>query len=456
MRSPKQKLTCGLAAMILIFTLISCGTFPSPSTPPSGDSNQQTTPLSTNADGQPIPSDPSNPAQIKHTVTFDYNDGSGQKVDVQIPHGSKIDAYIPELSFADREVTAWSSLREGAHYAAAITDSLTLYAQWITFTPVIYTDSVPATVNDRFVEIHASGDPSLLAGKILRIGTKVQRLSIIADGSIYHDFSIIINERSNDVSILFDNFSYTSTQSIGLMGDGSSGYNVNLTIENACRIDCSGSYAQEGAQGLHAIDVPRLHVNGSGSLTLLAGHGGNGQNMPNAAGGHHGDTGGQAGNGGHGIVADRVYISDVSLIVQAGHGGNGGSGGKGTNDFPTIRRNGGNGGSGGNGGDAIHTDSVESINASLNLTAGNGGNGGNGGQSGGFSAAAGKGGNGGNGGNGGHIYNANADVSISGCTTNYTPGTGGAGGTGGDSDGSLNTNDGAGGGHGTSGDVNDN
>ncbi len=376
----------------------------------------------------------------KHKVVFDYNDGSGQKTEVLIPHGSTINGYAPSLDFEDREVVGWSTRTEGADFTASVTENTTLYAQWIIYTPAVYSDNIPAMVTDRVVEIHAS---TMMSGKTLRVGPSVQKLSVISDGSISHDFSIIINERNSDIAVLFDNFSFVSNQNFGLQAAGETAdYTVFLTVKNDCMIDCSSVSASHSSPGATCISAPNLNINGNGRLTLRAGHGWTAPDKPTAADGNDGEHADAGTMGGNGILASgRVQVENLTLSIQAGNGGNGGRGGNGNNApggwFAGLvggtGKNGGRGGNGGAGGEAISASSFEASNATLNFTAGNGGIGGNGGKAGGSNVTTtGNGGDGGNGGHGGNVFgNRMGNYTEVGCICSFVPGNGAEGGNGG-------------------------
>ncbi len=377
------------------------------------------------------------PPLTMYTVTLDYNDGSGKKESIKVPEGGLISEYAPYPTVDNREVLYWSGIAGGAEYTAPVTADITLYGTWQTFTPVTYTDDVPATINDRYVEVRPVGATTALSGKILRIGPNVKTVSFVSDGTIYHDFAIMINERSTDINITFDNFAYTSLQSFGMEASASvREYCVNMTVKNTCVINCASAVAGSGQNGATCIKVPNLKLSGSGTLALFAGHGRGGADKPAAPGGQHGENGESATAGGDGISAASVEVKGITLNITAGNGGKGGKGGKGTNDFPTTNRNGGDGGRGGAGGAAILTSSFQGLNATLNLVGGNGGNGGNGGQAGGAVNFAGSGGDGGNGGKGGNVFGMELSAyEATACITTYTPGAGGQGGGGGDSEG---------------------
>ncbi len=419
------------------------------------DRNDDTTQVNETPDGNNENLNPA-PSVQKYTVIFDYNDGSGQTMEVQIPQGSTIDAYAPALEFSDREVKCWSMMQDGAAYTALVTKNLTLYAQYTLFTPVIYTDRIPTTVNDRFVEIHVSGDSTVLSDKVLRVGSKVERLTIIGDGTVYSDFAITINERSNDIDVVFDEFAYSSNQTFGLQAVANTvDYTVNLTIENTCIIDCSSANPLNNAEGITCISAPNLSICGNGSLTLQAGNGWTAPDKATATEGNHGENAQSGTNGGNGIQAQKVKVEQVTLTIIAGDGGNGGKGGKGNNAFLNYDKNGGKGGNGGAGGMAVSASVFETKNATLNFTAGNGGNGGNGGNAGGSNAATtGVAGHGGAGGRGGDVFSSTTNYNNSGSVCNYTPGVGGSGGKGGNAKDAVDILDGNAGASGASGNIN--
>ncbi len=339
----KLKIACAFTAVLCALSFTACDENYHPVGTPQSTQNagnvEGQNPGQNAGQNTPLPTE-------KYTVIFDYNDGSGQTYEVAVPRGDTIDRHAPN---SDREVTCWSSLPQGIAYAAPVTGNITVYAQWEIFTPVLYTDTIPGSVNDRIVQINASGDPSMFAGKVLRVGSRVERLTIVGDGAVYSDFTIIIIERNKDIHVKFDNFAYRSNQSTGLLAAGS-GYCLNLGIGSTCSIDCSGVSANAEESGSTCISAPNLTISGNGTA------------------------------GGHGITTGNVEIHDIALTIQ---GGDGGKGGKGTNNFPKTNKDGGDGGSGGNGGH-VFSNGLSQYNALgcvCNYTPGNGSDGGDGGNS---------------------------------------------------------------------------
>ncbi len=435
MKRTVQALLALLLIATMILSAVGCGVKPvnnpnggTNNGANNGGNNDDNTTTTTAKGQESVP-----PVKL-YSVTFDYNDGSGQKTTLSVPEGSLIGSYAMYPSSGNREVIAWSALPDGAEYTAGVTQDITLYAIWQTFEVVSYTaDTLPTQINDRCVELQFTGNQMILSGKVLRIGAGVRSVSIVSDGTIYQNTSIIINNRSGDLSFSLDNFSFSSNQKVALQAEGSGApYTLSLNIKNTCVIDCSATVAESGANGVTCIQAPNLKIAGSGKLALIAGHGGNGASKPLAPEGNHGENGENATAGGCGIVASSVEVAGVTLNIIAGNGGHGGNGGGGNNSLTKWQRDGGDGGNGGNGGHAVVTDSFKSTNATLNLSAGTGGNGGRGGNAGGVFGNSGIGGNGGRGGDGGDVFKSGiSDYQEISSVRSCSPGTAGAGGKGG-------------------------
>ena len=387
----------------------------------------------------------SSSAAIKtYNVTFSYNDGSGRKQTISIPEGETIDAYAPVVVEGNKEVIAWSLQNGGANYGATVTQDITLVAVWETHEIVEIEEDFPETLQDGFLQLNVT-DVSELAGKTMRIGANVRSVSFVGDGTTIENFSLLVNERSGDLFVHLENFSYSSLASCGFDARNENenlGYTLNLNLVGANVIDCSlATIATDprGADGLHAHE---LNVTGTGSLTVVAGNGVNGSNgTPDY--GNEGTAGGTAPDnaqqGGIGIVADEIRVGACTLNMFGGNGGNGGKGGNGRNVggagiFSQAGKYmpGGDGAPGKNGGAAIQTNSFTALNTNLTLKGGNGGNGGHGGNGGGTSSTyAGKGGNGANGGNGGSIFASPINAKLTKTENDFTVGIGGSGGNGG-------------------------
>ncbi len=380
----------------------------------------------------------------KYTVTFNYNDGSGRVETVQIPEGAKIDDYAPSVLEGNREIVAWSTIDNGAHYSAEISSDLNLVGVWKEHEIVSHTDSIPTTLINRFAAIEPES-ASVVNGKLLKIGANVRSLSLIGDGSIYEDFTIIVAERSENLTVTLDNFSYTSTGecAFNARNEGTNiSYTLTLNLVGANGIDSSSAVHATSARGADCLHAHQLEITGTGSLSLVAGNGVNGTNgTPDY--GAEGTDGGHAPNnaqaGGVGIVAESINVGACTLSVTGGAGGNGGKGGAGRNKGGSgifgnsgKQKAGGNGAPGANGGAAIQTNSFIAANTTLHLKGGNGGNGGAGGNAGGVTwTNGGWAGNGANGGNGGSLFAGEIAAQLTKTVNNFTVGVGGNGGAGG-------------------------
>ncbi len=421
-----------LLAAILLITA-ACGPTEQPPTDPGYNDNVRPVETETETETERITEAP------KHTVTFDYNDGSGRKTTIEIPEGGNIAHYAPYPLEGVREVTAWSAAPEGMAYMVPVTESITLYAQWITHELVVYTDNIPDTINDAFVEIRPASDAQALSGRVLRIGANVKSIALVSDGTVYDKFAILINERTTDLSMAMENFSYKSNRAFGLSGSGGSevGYRLSLQILGHVSIDCA-VYSTAGTErAADCINVSSLSLSGTGTLTLLAGHGLDGSSRGNAGNGQDGERGGDGTHGGFGIITNALELENLTLNISAGNGGHGGQGGGG-NLSGSKGGHGGDGGRGGNGGNAIYTKTFKASAAMLTLQGGRGGNGGNGGNGGGGGLLGlgtyQPGGDGGNGGNGGSVFANMLDASDTrGLVTTLTPGLAGQAGSGGSS-----------------------
>lgn len=395
----------------------------------------------------------------KYEVTFDYNDGSGRTHVEQVPKGYTIDAYAPTVVEGNKEIVAWSLTDGGTHYSGEVTSDLTLLGVWQEHEVVEYKTSVPDTITDRFAQItlkaastdsgengeNGASDQStganvaLLAGKTLRIGAGCISLTIVSDGTAVQELSILVNERTEDLFLYFNNFAYTSKAGCGLNARNDNAnipYTLHLDLKGANGIDCSGAASETEDRGADGIRAHELNITGTGSLAVIAGNGVAGKPGATAGEGQDGNDGAAGQAGGVGIVADSVALGACKLTVQGGNGGNGGNGSAGNNTdgfslSPSGKiKDGGNGAPGGNGGAAIDTSAFNATNSTLILTGGNGGNGGAGGSAGGSNAlTAGKGGNGGNGGAGGSIFATSITPTKAKTSDTFTIGVGGNGGS---------------------------
>ncbi len=369
----------------------------------------------------------------KHNVIFDYNDGSGRTESIKIPDGKTLDLYAPYPVDGSREVIAWSADLDGAEYSAPVKSDITVYAQWQTISITTYTSDIPEIITDKFVEINVSSNNSSLAGKRLRIGAGVKSITLKSNGAPIYDLSIVISERSSDLNMTMESFSFKSTQSFGIKSYASDAYAVKLKLVGESLIDCTEYQPFLGESGSSCINVGKLELYGTGNLTLLGGNGQNGESMPDAGNGENGKSGTSGASGTCGIISNSLSVRNITLTIVAGNGGNGGNGGAGNVANYDQGGEGGDGGNGGLGGDAIRAKIFRSESAVLTLTSGNGGNGGKGGKGGGggisFFNTYKDGGNGGRGGNGGFVFASMIQSFDSGDSIcNYSAGTGGSGG----------------------------
>ena len=387
------------------------------------------------------------PPIVKYSVTFDYNDGSGRKDIIQIPEGYVIDRFAPDVVNGNSEIVGWCMEKSGTQkYLGKIEAEITLYGIWEQFEVTKYGSDFPETVSDRFVEIELDGDSHALSGRALHIAPACRCITIKSDGTIYDNFSIIVNSRNNAINLIFKDFSYTSNSESAFLAVNESSDNpmkLNLCLEGINIIDSSNATWSAGARAADCIRANDIKIFGTGSLKLIAGNGKDGEDKPTADEGQNGSSGGNAQNGGYGIVADKLTVEDCMLNVYGGDGGHGGNGGNGHNTdlwMPATGsegkyKAGGSGGNGGNGGIAIDAKSITCLRAMLVIESGDGGKGGNGGNGGGSSATfGGYGGNGGNGGVGGDLFSANeSGIIITECQKEFKVGVGGVGGAAGSS-----------------------
>lgn len=373
---------------------------------------------------------------VLYTVEFDYNDGSGKIVTVDIPSGESIERYAPYPVSGMKEVTSWSLVVDGSHFIAPVTENIRLFATWTDFSheKVVYTENIPDMITSRFVSINAQNQ-SVLSGKTLVIAASVKKIEFISTGIIFDNLTLILGNRVDDIYVSFEDFCFNSSYFCAFDASGVQGC-VNLNIKGNNAISCVATNANWN-KGADCIRANNINIEGVGHLYLQAGVGVNGENKATAGNGQDGENGGKGQDGGSGIVASKISVNNIELTVVAGNGGNGGNGGAGNNSGGVSssgkKRKGGNGGNAGKGGNAIETLEFFATNANLNFTAGNGGNGGVGGHGGGSSGVfAGPGGIGGNGGYGGNVFSnvINSSNIING-VRNFVFGVGGKAGEGG-------------------------
>ncbi len=428
----KHRILSALLVIAMLLCVVGCGGMKDE----TGNNNSSNTEKEENNSNEEVNEEVK---EKKHKVIFDYNDGSGRKEEIEIPNGEGITEYAPYVAEGLREIVAWSSITNGNAYQAAVTQSMTLYAQWKSYECKVYTSDVPDSLNDRFIEINISGFTSEFSGRVLRIGPNVKSVSIISDGSVIDRFAIIVSERSSNLEISMENLAFKSNNIFGISGLGNSNYTMKLKITGNVMIDCVAYSACEGTRGADCIKGSRVEIYGNGTLSLYAGNGKNGADKPNAGDGQDGQRGDNGISGGAGIVAESVDVKNVTLNIVGGNGGNGGKGGAGNvgGGIQAKGGEGGDGGHGGAGGDAVVTKSFKVTSANINLTGGNGGKGGKGGNGGGggilFVGTYKMAGDGGNGGNGGSVFSgAITKYEASGTATQFNVGSGGFGGGGGD------------------------
>ena len=371
-------------------------------------------------------------------VTFDYNDGTGRTATARIPAGERIDAYAPKAIGDLTEIVGWSLEKEGSLYEIANAGDVVLYAQWRTYELVEYTaQNLPNIVNDRFARLQLTEADADLGGKVLRIGSDARHVTIVSDGTVHRDFSVVIHDRVEHVDLAFENVYYTSKGNCALLAEGE-GYTVFWRVTGENTVNVGARQGNEANRGGDCVCVSELDISGNGTLTLIGGKGTNGISRGQAADERDGEKGTDGQPGGIGVVGKHVFVTGATLKVYGGDGGNGGNGGQANNGgglTGSKYKNGGAGGKGGAGGAAMDIDGFFAKNATIELYGGTGGKGGAGGADGALNSVfAGYGGNGGNGGVGGNVmHDPITDVSMTGTLKTYTVGTGGKGGAAGTS-----------------------
>ena len=382
-----------------------------------------------------------------YTVNFSYNDGSGRVESIKIKEGQPIENYAPYAFDDKEEIVGWSTNPESgtASYLGNVTANATLYAVWEKYNSVSYDETgISNVLRDRFIEFRPSEDPSVLNGKTMKISSAVKHITLCSQNIEYSNFAIYILERTTNLYITLNNFSYTCSKDVALSAENLTGnYRVSLEVLGENQISCISFVSSSRERGADCIEVSNLDIRGSGALSLISGNGCNGQSYGQSSQGHDGAVGGQGQAGGCGIVATSVTIADATLRITTGNGGRGGHGGAGNSSW-IYAAEGGNGGRGGNGGSAINTTSFKAQYAVLEIKTGNGGRGGDGGRCGGDAGfKIGAGGDGGRGGNGGNIFHVNTvNYVLDESFVEFIVGDGGYGGIGGES-GVKNGSDGA-------------
>lgn len=251
--------------------------------------------------------------------------------------------------------------------------------------------------------------------------------------TVFTNFYIIIESRTDDLTICFDGFRYVAPDNM-VAFETISAFNLIIQYRGANSI--TGGKGSDGVNASNRTDKPATKAARTGKASNGARNfcNNNGINGTNGLDGYTGDAGyqGYAGTDGlNGQAAMKIHkasatmfvrVSLGTLVLTGGKGGQGGQGGKGGK--------GGTGGNGQEGGDGGYSDNI------LWQTMGERGFGGKGGQGG----QGGKGGSGGRGGNAGSAIlwstGTAPTTTGNGITVNSGDkgigGTGGAGGDGGD------------------------
>lgn len=319
-----------------------------------------------------------------------------------------------------------------------------------------FTNSISGAEQDNWDKYKSSVTSAFLNvdkfSKDINIPQNIENITFL--GSSEGNDRIVVENRNEDLNMIFDSINYQGTIDIQSTSKtymifqggcnltskaGANAINSKGDIEftndgSAVNIKAVSS-SNSGANGVVAVECVnaifrncnKFSVSGSngknGSDGSSGGNGNDGSNGENYSGsywsaacgdnGVNGGSGNNGGTGGNGAVAihcDTIEIINSNITISGGSGGNGGAGG-----------NGGNGGKGGNGADTYHH--KDKSDAGNGGTGGRGGNGGQGGSGGagasavsansvlvqnsevkfinGNGGSAGAGGNGGNGGKGG-------------------------------------------------------
>lgn len=313
------------------------------------------------------------------------------------------------------------------------TSDITLVAKWKEIYRIDFNTltsySISSVDNNSEILIDFRNCNNNLENKNIIIKDSINKLVLRGNPGIeYFNFSINVSSRSNNLNIVFDNFSYKSNQTtalyakssskdfslyldiIGISGikadngkNGNSGnsYNRNEDVNSSN----NGGFGDYGSDGYDAIETNNLIINcHKGSLFSIyagnggdGGHGGNGEgsNGPGKSTAGYGGPGGSGGMGGDAIIVDNYLKFEGlgTINIYAGNGGIGGNGGHGGNatvnystDDPDHGGAGGEGGRGGHGGVGIYyrdyTDLIVDLNTVVTVYAGIGGTGGHGGNGG--------------------------------------------------------------------------
>ncbi len=294
--------------------------------------------------------------------------------------------------------------------------------------------------------------------KEYQINSKYKKICFIGDANTeYSSFSIKIEPVTNNIELVFDNFSFSAaSEKVAIdASDVNTDVLVTLTVKGQSTIKGGmgkigksgtsfdynygysttkpgeqGGVGKDGAPAIIGNNI-LLNIEEESSLIVIGGFGGNGGAGGNGGGAAikgigqagHGAKGGNGGAGNAGmIIKSELSINNRgSISIIGGSGGKGGIGGHGGENKDTKitdrADNAGNGGRGGKGGIGamglfVNENTVINIleNKILKIKSGAGGNGGKGGAGGSSTknqfqtSNGGSAGNGGDGGNGGNTY----------------------------------------------------
>lgn len=205
------------------------------------------------------------------------------------------------------------------------------------------------------LELNLRGGTYRCDGYTISIPQRITSLRIIGDtkGDPYADLKFLIESRTSDLDIYFENVLIESNNSIFV--SETRNINVNITVAgekcsflvtskaangatgNEAGLAGNGNSGKTGADGASAFIV-----NGNCTIDVSAkileiqgGEGGNGGRGSNANSFGNGGKGGNGGNGGNGILGDNlakvvVRSADSNVSVVGGKGGVAGNGGSGT------------------------------------------------------------------------------------------------------------------------------
>ncbi len=205
------------------------------------------------------------------------------------------------------------------------------------------------------LEVNLRGGTYRCDGYAISIPQRITSLRVIGDtkGDPYADFKILIESRTSDLDVYFENVLIESNNSIFV--SETRNINVNITVAgekcsflviskaangatgNEAGLAGNGNSGKPGADGVSAFIVNgncTIDV-GAKILEIQGGEGGNGGRGSNAKSFGSGGKGGNGGNGGNGILGDNlaqvvVRSADSDVSIVGGKGGAAGKGGSGT------------------------------------------------------------------------------------------------------------------------------